>query len=121
MHEESFAQIVNRYRREAISHKEIYSEQQMRLGTAIRLGLINAAGDLRDARRQGVLREHLVDIPRFRLAQFYGTYRGFAQQGPATELLKRRFYYPTRPGDDGQSTLEDAPGRPIDYEEPFAG
>lgn len=118
VHEESFAQIVNRYRREAIAHKEIYSEQRMGLGSAIRLGLANAMGDLQDARRQGVLGTHLVDIPRFRLAQFYGTYRGFAQQGPATEMLRRRFYYPTVPGEDGPDDLGDAPGHAIDYDEP---
>jgi len=119
VHEESFAQIVNRYRREAIAHKEIYSEQRMGLATAIRLGIVNAMGDLRHARRQGVLRTHLADIPSFRLAQFYGTYRGFAQQGPATELLRRRFYYPTPPAEDEDGEAEDAPGRAIDYDEPL--
>ncbi len=120
VHEESFAQIVNRYRREAIAHKDIYSEQRMGLGTAIRLGVANAMGDLRNAHRQGVLRGHLADIPHFRLAQFYGTYRGFAQQGPATELLRRRFYYPTQPAEDDGGETEDAPGRAIDYDEPLA-
>jgi hypothetical protein len=119
VHDESFAQVVNRYRREAIAHKEIYSEQSMDLGTAVRLGVVNAMSDLREARRQGVLRAHLVDIPSFRLAQFYGTYRGFAQQGPATELLKRQFYYPTRPAEDLQGDAPDAPGRAIDYDEPL--
>jgi len=118
-HDESFAQVVNRYRREAIAHKEIYSEQSMSRGTAVRLGVVNAMSDLREARRQGVLRAHLADIPRFRLAQFYGTYRGFAQQGPATELLKRRFYYPTRPAEDRHGDAPDAPGRAIDYDEPL--
>jgi len=120
VHRESFAEIVNRYRREAIAHKEIYSEQRMGLSSAIRLGVVNALGDLRDARRQGVLRAHLADIPRFRLGQFYGTYRGFAQQGPATEMLRRRFYYPTRPSEDGHGDSGDAPGRAIDYDEPVA-
>lgn len=120
VHEESFAQIVNRYRREAIAHKEIYNEQRMGLGTAVRLGLANAMGDVRNARRQGVLRGHLADIPRFRLAQFYGSYRGFAQQGPATELLKRRFYYPIAPAEDDDGEPADAPGRAIDYDEPLA-
>lgn len=120
VHEESFAEIVNRYRREAIAHKEIYSEQRMSFGSAIRLGLGNVMGDLRDARRQGVLRAHLADIPRFRLAQFYGTYRGFAQQGPATDMLRRRFYYPTRRVEEGHGDWGEAPGSAIDYDEPVA-
>lgn len=119
IHEESFAQIVNRYRREAIAHKEIHREQTMGLGMTMRLGLANALEDLRDARREDVLRTHAADILRFRLAQFYGTYRGFAQQGPTTELLRRRFYYPNLPTEPGNPEPEDAPGRAIDYDEPL--
>jgi len=119
VHDESSRQIVNRYRREAIAHKEIHNEQRMGLGITTRLGLASVLGDLREARREGVLRAHAADILRFRLAQFYGTYRGFAQQGPATELLRRRFYYPALPPENGDAQHEDPPGRAIDYDEPL--
>ncbi len=119
VHGESFAQIVNRYRREAIAHKAIHEDQRMGVGMATRLGVANVVGDLRAARREGVLRAHAADILRFRLAQFYGTHRGFAQHGPTTELLRRRFYYPTPPAEDGRVDLEEAPGRAIDYDEPL--
>lgn len=117
VHNEGFRQILNRYRREAIAHREIYREQRMHLHTAVRLGLANLVGDLRDAHRKGVLREHAIDIHRFRIAQFYGTYRGFSQQGPITDLLRRRFYYPTSPSVDGDHEGDRLPGRPIDYDE----
>ena len=50
VHEESFSQIVNRYRREAIAHKEIYPEQSIRGAAAVRLGLVqHRAGSARRA------------------------------------------------------------------------
>jgi rhamnosyltransferase len=118
LHDENFTQVVNRYRREAIAHKQIYSEQRMTLGAAAALAAANVAGDVREARRRGVLRAQLADIPRFRIAQFYGTYRGFRQQGPVTEGLKQRFYYP--PEHEHAVPLDDAgTGRVIDYDEPL--
>ena len=88
VHDETFGQVVNRYRREAIAHKQIYNEQQMTLRTAVRLGAANLVGDIRAARKRGLLREHLFEIAQFRTAQFYGTYRGFAQQGPVPGLAQ---------------------------------
>ena len=118
VHDEGFDQIVNRYRREAIAHKQIYKEQRMPLATALWLGTSNIIGDIRDAKRNRVLAEHLLDIPQFRIAQFYGTYRGFRQQGPVPELLRRRFYYP--PEDDHAVAPDEATqGQPIDYEGPL--
>jgi rhamnosyltransferase len=120
VHDEGFWQVVNRYQREAIAHKRIYNEQEMRFGTAVRLGLTNVVQDVREAHKRNVLREHLRDIPLFRAAQFYGTYRGFAQKGPVPDLLKRRFYYPPDQADHhGEAPTADNPaGRLIDYDEP---
>jgi hypothetical protein len=115
-HDESFAQVVNRYRREAIAHKRIHAEQRMSLGNAVGLAAVNILGDLREACRRGALTEHVWDIPRFRVAQFFGTYRGFRQKGPVTDMLKRRFYYPP---EAEHVAPEGVPGvgRLIDYEE----
>lgn len=118
-HHESFAQTLNRYRREAIAHKAIYHDQRMGLVTALRLAAQNIAGDLADAGRSNALRRHARDIVRFRSAQFLGTHQGFAQEGPVPALLKRRFYYPAGaedplPGAEERMDL----GQPIDYEEP---
>ncbi len=118
VHDESFNQVVNRYRREAIAHKRIHSEQTMPLATAAWLALKNISGDMQDAARQNVLGSHATDIVGFRLAQFYGTYRGFHQQGPVTTSLRERFYYP--PDAEHVSVPDhDAVGRRIDYEGPL--
>jgi rhamnosyltransferase len=118
VHDESFAQVFNRYRREAIAHKDIYNDQEMGMATAIRLAAINVLGDYREALRTHRFRDSIVDIPRFRAAQFLGTYRGFAQSGPVTDALKRRFYYPSSEGSVRTDRDTSAPGRPIDYDEP---
>jgi rhamnosyltransferase len=118
VHNESFAQVFNRYRREAIAHKGIYNDQEMGIGTAARLAIANILGDYREALKLGRLQENLADIPRFRLAQFLGTYQGFAQSGPVTDALRRRFYYPSSVarahGDDQAVEI----GRRIDYDDP---
>lgn len=119
VHDESFEQTVNRYRREAIAHKAIYSEQRMGPAAAARRATSNIVGDLLAARREGVLTAATaLDVTRFRLAQFYGTYRGFAQQGPVTDLLARRFYYAKSSSDGAAEAPENALGHLIDYDEP---
>ena len=82
VHDESVATIVNRYRREAVAHKQIFSEQRMTAVEAMQLAAFNMWGDVRAAAAERSLPAHLVDIVRFRAAQFYGTQRGFSQAGP---------------------------------------
>ena len=117
VHTESFAHVVNRYRREAIAHKQIYNEQHLGAARAAGLAVANIAGDLHAAARGRVPLARVVDIPRFRTAQFLGTYQGFAQAGPITDVLRRRFYYPPA---SGATRAEPAPGQnlgsEIDYE-----
>ena len=118
VHDESFSQIVNRYRREAIAHKDIYAEQEIGALSAAGLAAANIFGDYREAARAGRLRHTILDIPRFRTAQFLGTYRGFAQSGPVSEVLKRRFYYPSPNGAASACRDADGVGRLIDYDAP---
>ena len=116
-HEESWSQVVNRYRREAIAHKRIYQEQRMNAFDTIRLAVGNIASDYVHAARDGVLARNLGSIPWFRAAQFLGTYRGFGQRGHASAVLRRHFYYPqgwSRPKGDGPV----ANARAIDYDDP---
>jgi glycosyltransferase involved in cell wall biosynthesis len=117
VHEETWAKIRNRYRREAIAHKAIYDEQRMGRLEAVGLALANIGGDWLFALRHRALVRNAASIVAFRTAQFAGTYQGFAQSGPVHAELKRRFYYPA--GRIGQK--EDPGGsdaRRIDYGEP---
>jgi rhamnosyltransferase len=117
VHDEPFRQVVNRYRREAIAHKQIYNEQHMGALTATRLAAMNVLGDYREATSGGLLARYALDIPRFRIAQFLGTYQGFAQSGPVTEALRRRFYYPASEAAQSPAHDADAIGHAIDYKD----
>ena len=117
VHNEDLAQVSNRYRREAIAHKQIYDEQRMSVAAAVRLTIANVAGDLRHAAREGRAVRHAKSIIGFRTAQFYGTYRGFTQTGPVTDLLRRRFYYPHY-GVDREATPAAEIGRVLEYDAP---
>jgi rhamnosyltransferase len=116
-HDESWSQLINRYRREAIAHRRIYSEHRMGAVDAARLAAGNILSDYVHAARDGVLVSNLGSIPAFRIAQFWGTYRGFRQVGAASSDLRRRFYYPhglsARPAGDAPPRA-----REINYDEP---
>ncbi len=116
VHDESFSQTMNRYRREAIAHKHIYHEQNMTAITAVRLALMNITGDIRAGVQADLPWRRFIDIPRFRTAQFLGTYKGFAQTGPLTEVLRRRFYYPASAGSRSVPPPEPSFGQPIHYD-----
>lgn len=119
VHEERFAQVVNRYRREAIAHKQIYDDQRMHAVDAARLAAANVFSDWVAAYRSRVERRTYLSIAKFRIAQFYGTYQGFAQQGPVSSLLKRRFYYPDQSTDRVSELGASDEHRAIDYDTPL--
>ena len=118
VHEEQFSQVVNRYRREAIAHKQIYDDQRMSFVDAVRLAVVNVFSDWNAVRKAGHPPIYYLSVGKFRVAQFLGTYQGFAQQGPVSSLLKRRFYYP----EQARQTKTPEPAgehRPIDYDAPL--
>jgi rhamnosyltransferase len=116
VHSETSAQTYNRYRREGIALKRIFPEREFGVRQLFSLTGRNVVADWAEAARRGLLSEHAVDIPRFRLMQFWGTFRGYRQSGQVTDALRDRFYYPdrdtaaaTRDGDAGREGLR------IDY------
>lgn len=96
VHEESWSTVRNRYRREAIAYRRIFPESSMSALRAIRLFLSSVTMDA-----LAVLRNRRMASPgeilRFRANQFYGAWKGFADDMPDAELLAR-FYYPRRTG-----------------------
>lgn len=126
VHDETPREVFNRYRREAYAHKQIMPSQSFSLWDFLRLSVSNVVSDWRAARADGSFGENILEIPMFRLLQFWGTYRGFARDGPISDRLWQRFYYPDRdtypesnrePGSDGDGGSErnDGVGEPIDY------
>jgi rhamnosyltransferase len=116
VHQESWSQIANRYRREALAHRRIFHDQRIGMLDAVRLCAANIASDYYHALREGVLLSNLASIPAFRAAQFWGTYNGFSRQGAVSDAVRRRFYYPR-----GFRATRHEPkaeiGSPIVYEE----
>ncbi len=117
VHSETLSQIYNRYRREAIALKHIFPHERFHLWDFVRLSLTNVFTDYRQAVHDEVLRRQIVEIPRFRLMQFWGTYRGFAKRGRVTSQLRQTFYYPNSrrrseaPEPEPERRIEYASGR----------
>ncbi|MFC1812463.1 glycosyltransferase [Thermodesulfobacteriota bacterium] len=94
VHTEMPRQIYNRYRREAIAFKQIFPQEQLNFLECMQLWANNVFSDYLHSLRDGVLWREIISIPCFRLMQFWGTYRGYAQHWPASKQLRRTFYYP---------------------------
>ncbi len=94
VHEERFRQTLNRYRREAIAHQRIGSGVYLGVLEAAWLFFGNVARDYIAAVASRCFTTNLLGIPRFRLAQFWGSWTGSRQRGEVDADLKRRFYYP---------------------------
>ena len=94
VHDESYRQISRRYRREAIGFRSVYPWEGMTLPQACRLCLSSVRLDLSEARRDGVFMKVLGSVIRFRIAQYWGAYRGMNWQGFLTSELKARLYFP---------------------------
>lgn len=115
VHDETPREVYNRYRREALAHKQIMTEQEFSFTDFLRMFGYNMLTDYRAALREGELLDSLMEIPRFRLMQFWGTYRGFARDTPVSERLWQRFYYPDSDGYPDSTSQEDD-DRTIDYD-----
>ena len=94
VHDETRSQTRNRYQREAITFQRVFPEEHFNLVDFFRLTGRNVVADWRAAKNQGVLLRNGLSIVGFRVAQFWGTYRGFHTRWPSSSELKRRFYYP---------------------------
>jgi rhamnosyltransferase len=106
VHDESYAQVYNRYRREAITMKRLYERATFSLWDFVKLGATNIFSDFIAAQRQRVLVEHAIDIVKFRACQFWGTYKGYQLTTDISPELRERFYYPLQPETKAEDTYE---------------
>jgi rhamnosyltransferase len=94
VHEETWTQVYNRYRREAMAFKRIFPQADFTFRDFLRLWVGNTVTDWRRAFREGVLRREWRSILLFRWMQFRGTYHGYQERGDLDAHLRRKFYYP---------------------------
>lgn len=97
IHEETSAQIYRRYYREALAYKAIFRDHHFTVFSFLKFWLMNTCGDYYHALREKKFLANLVDIPRFRLLQFWATYRAHRYSEPMSREMKRRLYYPRKP------------------------
>jgi len=116
VHEETRAQVFNRYRREAIAMKSLFPHESFSFLNFLQMFIKNTSTDAAQAIKQGVLRENILSILSFRLMQFWGTFRGYSQHGAVGRKLREKFYYPND-GETASSTQHDPDASPelIDY------
>jgi glycosyltransferase involved in cell wall biosynthesis len=93
VHNETPQGVFNRYRREGMAFKQIYSEAHFSLYDFLRLTAMNVLSDLWHAAREGVLWKNLSSIFWFRFLQFHGTRLGYRESGLLTPQLRETFYY----------------------------
>ena len=116
VHEETPRQVLNRYRREAIAMKAVFPHEKFSFFTFVHTWTKNTFNDARLALKRRVFWKNVVPIVSFRLMQFWGTYRGYAQVGSINNSLRRKFYYPNDIATSAESQRPAEPDRAeIDY------
>jgi len=94
IHEETFHQVYNRYRREAIAMKQILPESHFSVRNMVSMILRKILADLSRAYRDRTLSKEALGIVRFRVMQYLGTWQGYRYSGKIDQQLHRQFYYP---------------------------
>lgn len=114
IHDETWKQVYNRYRREGMAFKQIFPHENFKLTEVVRLWLRNVQSDLNAAGKTGGLLREMPGILAFRSNQFWGTYQGYRSKSNLTAMLKQTFYDPLKDPEIEEIT----PHRqiePIDY------
>jgi glycosyltransferase involved in cell wall biosynthesis len=114
IHEETFNQVHNRYKREAIAMKQILPKSRFTLRNMIGMTLRKVFEDLTQARRDNVIQNEIWNVIRFRTMQYLGTWQGYRYSGNIDQGLHRRFYYP--PDTLLEKIPESRPIEPIEYQ-----
>lgn len=94
IHEEDTRQIVNRHRREAVALKGILPQSNFTLMNFLSMFLRRTLSDWGSSLRQGVFLQQAWPVLRYRLLQYWGTYRGYQEAAEMTAAMKQVFYYP---------------------------
>ncbi len=94
LHDENWRTIRRRYEREAIALQKIMPEIQVSLLDFVRYFVRAVTLDGYIASQQGRLLVLLPEIASYRLAQFWGTYRGNHEHRKLSKAMKERLFYP---------------------------
>ncbi len=94
VHNETWNQIRNRYKREAIALKKIEPFISINFFSLIYLILLSILSDILSIKTINSFRLNLKSIVLFRINQYLGTYEGFNIKNKYISEIKTTFYYP---------------------------
>lgn len=93
-HSETWPQVRRRFEREAIALHQIMPNIHVNLLDTLRYILRSIWKDCIHAHRQGLLREVLMNIIRYRYHQYLGSYRGNHDHRKLSRAQKDEYFYP---------------------------
>lgn len=96
IHEEGWRQVKRRYEREAIALKSIMPEVHVSLTDFLRYLAAGIFFDWSAALVDRQLSRQWLNICKFRLMQFYGTYRGNHEHRNLSRRMKEQYFYPNK-------------------------
>src|SRR5215208_2406667 len=88
VHNETPRGVFNRYRREGMAFKQIYSEAHFSVYDFVRLTIMNIFSDIWHAARDRALWKNITSIFWFRFLQFHGTRLGYRESANLTPQLR---------------------------------
>ena len=99
IHEETWSRVTTRYEREAMAMQTIMPEVQFGFPEVPRYVIAGIFLDLQQARREAMFKKRGVftlinEIIRFRICQYFGTYRGAQNHRKLSRSMRERYYYP---------------------------
>lgn len=96
IHEEGWRQVKRRYEREAIALKSIMPEVHVSFTDFVRYLAAGIFFDWSAALVDRKLSREWLNICKFRLMQFYGTYRGNHEHRHLSRRMKEQYFYPNK-------------------------
>lgn len=93
-HCETWLQVSRRFEREAIALQQIMPHVHVNLLDAARYMVSSIWGDMRRAKKQKALRQHWLNIVRYRYHQYVGSYKGNHDHRKLSRADKDQYFYP---------------------------
>ncbi len=94
-HHERWPQVQRRFEREALALQRIRPELSVRKRDLLRYLLKGVTTDLHHARSNRVSLDRWPSVWRYRLAQYWGSYKGNRSNRKLSAMLRESYFYPT--------------------------
>ena len=94
IHDEDWRQVKRRYEREALALQKILPELHLSLFDTVNFIFIGILKDFRAAYRKNCLWGVVLEVIRFRFAQYLGGYHGNHITRKISNKMKEKYFYP---------------------------